>query len=480
MVLPLRHWIERQIDNSTYSGLTWEEKGEETKIFRLPWVVAGESDWQEHHKILSGWAEHVSRRKCDHLEDSILKVNFLQGMQKSHDFEEMDRKEDGYRVYKILNYVEARERKNRRIKSRIKRGCKPKVDRKTACDTRKVASLLANIDFQRLMSSRPNCVKMKVRLLSDMKSTPADTDTVYVPCEIHATVSISDTGDGEQTRTITIKNIRGAESAAVEEKGDVDTARDGEDSCESSSDFDFRLNPVIEQLAIFGLNPDCLRKCQIYVAYNRTYVLQRHVDDLHRGYRINFGDTVDQIHRLTQQGVPMDGLDDLRLSEIKLPVANSSGRRINTILENFDCGIVLLYDPDNFELHVKRLCQIPVFIFNPHDDSPESEPVELKRNRSVAIFSVEKYLIQCVQISIRDGERTHADLDLVIAVGSRPRSKRRMSSHMKGLKIKIKPYLPEHFKKSYHCVVCEEAGATTEPIKFCRQSLDRGRRHCTS
>lgn len=138
--LPLRAWLEKQINSGKFKGLEWEDTDDGSKQFRLPWVKKNFPDWEEYFKIFRAWASHRWRKsRLDQeskLDSVTLKANFRCALNKSVDFEEVTSKSTlhlqtgNYKVYRFLSPNEVRE-KRRKNKEEMERKEKQAEDELT-------------------------------------------------------------------------------------------------------------------------------------------------------------------------------------------------------------------------------------------------------------------------------------------------------------------------------------------------------------
>lgn len=462
--LPLRPWLEKQINCGKFKGLEWEKCEGEMKLFRLPWVKKNLPEWEEYYKIFRAWADHRGRDEGERLDDSKLKSNFRCALNKSADFEELtsrsqlQRQTGNYKVYRILTPKEVRERKKRRGKG------KPKNEHNFNDDE------LKTIDKQGLELLDSLGASSSADAISTMDIDPSLNfqtidDSALTPSSY--LVSPSDmTGDP----IVTIRPpdmIDLSPGLAISPAGPVvpstwnldvpmeeEPHADNTPSSVEDENVGLDLDPsgtkalISEQLKNAGADITRLCECKVIVTYNGEQVLEKVVEDMHKGCRIFYGNKDEQLMRLLQmRNTPAEKLADFQLQGIQLPNLTQPNDTMSAILNKTDLGVVIRFDPQSLRLCAKRLCQSQVFFFDPHDSSSTSEPIKLKRQQVVEVFSHEKYVLQYIHQVVYDENLAPPEADIVLTVGIKPKSKLNLPV-MKGLKIELIPYALEFFARS--------------------------------
>uniref|UniRef100_H2ZQ83 IRF tryptophan pentad repeat domain-containing protein n=1 Tax=Ciona savignyi TaxID=51511 RepID=H2ZQ83_CIOSA len=117
--LPLRNWLIKKIEQKEFDGLLWID--EDQKIFKIPWTQKKYPNWEKHCEIFVAWARHRgSYDESSKTDYKKLKGNFRCALNKSDDFEEIrersvtNQQTGNYKIYRILNKQEVREKRAKR------------------------------------------------------------------------------------------------------------------------------------------------------------------------------------------------------------------------------------------------------------------------------------------------------------------------------------------------------------------------------
>lgn len=463
--LPLRPWLEKQINSGKFKGLEWEQCDGETKMFRLPWVKKNLPEWEEYYKIFRAWADHRGRGEADGLDDSKLKSNFRCALNKSADFVEvssrsqLQRQTGNYKMYRILTPREVRERKKSRSKG------KPKHEHNLNDDEVKTIDA-HGLDVLDSLGSSSSCGASYTMDVDPSLNFATIDESVLTPTSSY----LMSTGDLARDPITTIRPPDMPDFSpglAISPAGPVvpatlpqDVSMEEEPSpapIPSSSTEDdnvsLDLDPssatalISEQLGNAGVDLTRLCECKVIVTYNGEKVLERVVEDLHKGYRIFYGNKDEQLMRLLQmRNRPEEKLADFQLQGIQLPTLVQPNHTMSAILNKTDLGVVIRYDPQTLRLCAKRLCQSQVFFFDPHVPST-SEPIKLEREQIVELFSYEKYVLQYIEQVVYEENLVPPEAEIVLSVGIKPKSKLNLPV-MKGLKIELIPYALDFFAKN--------------------------------
>lgn len=462
--LPLRPWLEKQINSGKFKGLEWEKCDGETKMFRLPWVKKNLPEWEEYYKIFRAWADHRGRGEAEGLDDSKLKSNFRCALNKSADFEEvsnrsqLQRQTGNYKMYRILTPKEVRERKKSRSKG------KPKHEHNFNDDE------LKTIDKQGLeildsLGSSASCGPISAMDIDPSLDFPTIDESVLTPQSYLmsqsdlardpiTTIRPPDMTDFSPGLAISpagpVMPAVWTRDVPMEEEPPVHNPSSSTEDENVTLDLDSSTTTalIIEQLKNAGVDITRLCECQVIVTYNGEKVLERQIEDMHKGYRIFYGNKDEQLMRLLQmRNKPEEKLADFQLEGIQLPTLEQPNHTMSAILNKTDLGVVVRYDPQSLRLCAKRLCQSQVFFFDPHDPSSTSEPIKLEREQVVELFSYEKYVLQYIHQVVYEQNIVPPEADIVLSIGIKPKSKLSLPV-MKGLKIELIPYALQFFAKN--------------------------------
>ena len=133
---------------------------------------------------------------------------------------------------------------------------------------------------------------------------------------------------------------------------------------------------------------------ELLIKYDQTQVLCETYAKMNHGYRLHYGNHLDQrlmvrIDEPKRSELILDfEREPITLPEPSFTVSSS----LATVLKNTDAGVVLKAD-DKFQLFGKRLCQSRVFAFSSFAASEQtSTPIKMDREKEISLFSYQKFL----------------------------------------------------------------------------------------
>ncbi|XP_039263390.2 interferon regulatory factor 4-like [Styela clava] len=453
--LPLRPWLEKQINSGKYLGLEWEPCSDDSKQFRLPWVKKNLPNWQDYYRIFRAWAEHRGRGEVEKLDDSKLKSNFRCALNKSVDFEEISSKSQlqkqtgNYKVYRILSPREVREKKKKR--SRIQTKQEPLFDHNFDSDDFKTldtkdldfagsidghSSKSGSLGSPDISMSMPNGLYTGDMMIDhmlpngDMSYTQLAVQPPVEMEDLNLMLAISPADHSAQTQHWT-------NDVTMEETDPAPSVSTKADPADAESDYASQAALILQQYVECGIRSDKIKECQVIISYNGVKMYDEHLSNMDKGYRIFYGNQSDQIRLLQIRNCTDEKMADFKLRGISLPPIKQQSHTMSAILDKTELGIVLRYDPQNLTFTAKRLCQSQVFCSNPHEHNPLAIPMKMERGDVVTLFSLEKYFIDFLHSALN--ESFCPQPEILLAVGIKPKNKQAMHS-MKGLKIELIPY----------------------------------------
>lgn len=453
--LPLRPWLEKQINSRKYKGLEWVLTGNGDKQFKLPWVKKNLPDWEEYYMIFRAWAEHRGRG-VNSLDDSKAKSNFRCALNKSVDFEEVTSKSKlqlqtgNYKVYRILSPREVRERKTKR--SRLQTKEEPGATGSSSFDSnfdsadfktvdRKDLDFLKDVESSMEISSMDvdDCMPKHVAQPIAPDLTSMDTEFSLISDGIACTQMILHHPESEDLNSIlAISPIDGSGNVSqLSPETSQQNPRLTSPGHSSSACCGEVVEFLLAELEKCDIKRERLHECDLVIRYDNQVVYNTTLHSMHLGYRIFYGNPDEQIRLLRMRNATDEKLSDFGLQGIQLPRMPNMSSQVSTILDKTELGIVVRYDPTNLSIVAKRLCQSQVFFFDRQD---KAGPAKLEREDNVTLFSHVAYLTDMISQHVGDTTQSLHESGIHLAVGIKPKSLQSMH-HMKGLRIELIPHL---------------------------------------
>lgn len=444
--LPLRTWLERQINAGRFKGLEWLPSDGDTKLFKLPWVKKNSPDWEEYYEVFRAWAKHRGRRELD---DSRLKSNFRCALNKSVDFKEINSKSQmhkqtgNFKVYRILSPREVREMKRKSSPVQAKRHLN--ID-----DSLEIKSFeKKGLDILDSMDSSPSMTNCHTTIMQEESCHTLS----ILPSEDEYPSSFGDTTMGFSMRQLPLTPPEDCYSSLAISPpqqiprpswpGDVpmeEEVMEAEPTEKQMLESMSSKSIIIQQLEFAGFMRSQICHCQLIVTYNGEKAFDKELFDMGRGYRLFYGNQKAQEELMRTHNATDDKLANFRYPGISLPEPKKASHTMSAILGKTDLGVVFWFDANTLQVYVKRLCQSQVFYFNPHDPAEDSLPMKLERDEPVCVFSLEKYFTDYLQQVVETSQNVAPpEANLILTVGIKPKCRVGTQS-MRGLKIELIPH----------------------------------------